>query len=111
MDFALWLFLGVLGVVGALLLYEGGKAVRRLNGDGRLRLKEVARARGLVVLPPRTEAAMDAGALAVRRCVACRQQERCDELAAARDWAALRAICPNTPYVDDLRPRSSVVRG
>jgi hypothetical protein len=50
---------------------------------------------------------MHADALAVRRCVACRRQQRCDELAAARDWAALRAICPNTEYIKDLRPRSS----
>ena len=30
---------------------------------------------------------------------------RCDELAAARDWAALRAICPNTSYLNTLRRR------
>jgi hypothetical protein len=109
MSVLLGAFLGVLGILvgilGLVSLYKGLLAARELTrDDGRLRLKEVARARGLL-LPPKTEAAIDARALAVRRCVACRRKERCDELAAARDWAALRAICPNTPYLDDLPAR------
>lgn len=106
MHFMFMLFLGVLGVLGVVFLYQAFLAARRLNrDDGRLRLKEVARARNLALLPPRTEAAMHADALAVRRCVACREPERCDEFASARDWAALRAICPNTPYLNRLRRR------
>ena len=106
MSVLLGILLGVLGILGLVSLHKTLLAARQLTrDDGRLRLKDVARARNLALLPPRTEAAMDASALAVRRCVACRRQERCDELAAARDWKALRAICPNAPYLDGLGPR------
>jgi hypothetical protein len=106
MSVLLGILLGVLGILGVGALYKMFLAARQLTrDDGRLRLKDVARARGLAFLPPRTAAEIDADALAVRRCVACRRQERCDALAAAHDWAALRAICPNTPYLDTLRPR------
>jgi hypothetical protein len=106
MSVLLGILLGVVGILGLASLYKTFHAARQLaRDDGRLRLKEVARARNLALLPLRTEAAMHADALAVRRCVACQRQERCDELAAARDWAALRALCPNTPYLDGLGPR------
>ncbi len=106
MSVLLGILLGVLGILGLVSLYKTSLAARQLmRDDGRLRLKEVARALGLAPGWPRTEAAIDAEALALRRCVACRRKERCDELAAARDWAALRATCPNTPYLDGLGPR------
>ena len=104
MSALLAVLLGVIGFVAALLLYEGALAARQLyRDDGRLRLKEVARARGLVFRPARTHAAMNAQALAVRRCVACRRRSRCDRLAAARDWVGLGEICPNSAYLESLR--------
>ena len=104
MSVLLTIFTVVLGLIAALFVYEAFLSARELyRDDGRLRLKEVARARRLALHPPQTEAATHADALAVRRCLVCQRKKRCDELAAARDWDALRAICPNTPYLDSLR--------
>ena len=103
MSVLLTMFTVLLGLIAALFVYQAFLSARELNrDDGRLRLKEVARARRLA-RPSQTEAAMHAEALAVRRCLVCQRKKRCDELAAARDWEALRAICPNTPYLDSLR--------
>ena len=106
MSLEIALALGILGVLVVLGACEELLAVRRIGrDDGRLRLREVALAHDLALPPAGTEAAMHAQALAIRRCVACRQQELCDEFAPARDWTALRAICPNTTYIDGLRRR------
>lgn len=95
-------FLGV--VVLVLFVYAAFVIGRRLiRDDGRLRLVERLRGQGLELPVTKNEAVLRAGAFAVRRCVACAGHERCDELLAARDWNALRDICPNTAYIDSLR--------
>jgi len=97
-------FLGV--VVLVLFVYAVFVIGRRLiRDDGRLRLVDRLRGQGLALPATKNEAVLRAGAFAVRRCVACAGHARCDELLAARDWDALREICPNTPYIDSLRPR------
>jgi hypothetical protein len=98
------LLLGAAGIAAALALYKAVAAARQLAaGDGRLRLQELARARGLAWRPTRNPGEIQASAVAVRRCLLCRRQARCDELAAAQDWAALGEICPNRAYLDSLR--------
>lgn len=88
---------GALMVLLVVAAYRAGRRISR--DDGRLRLREVARARGLVLRSPESKAAIHADALAVRRCLACASQARCDRLAAARDWDALRELCPNSTYL------------
>jgi hypothetical protein len=75
--------------------------------DGRLRLLEAARGRGVALPEPQSHNAVHAGALAVRRCVLCTEHSRCDALLDARDWRSLREICPNTDYLDRLSRRSA----
>jgi hypothetical protein len=104
MSALLALLLGAAGVAAMLALYKAIMAARQLAaGDGRLRLREFARARGLAFRPTRSHGEIQANAIAVRRCLLCRRQARCDELAAAQDWAALGEICPNRAYLDSLR--------
>jgi hypothetical protein len=103
MNIVLALLLGLVGVLAASVLYEAIVAARQLGcSDGRLRLKDVARARGLALRPTRTHAAMTAHARAVRRCLSCWRQKRCDQLALANEWLALAEICPNRAYLDSL---------
>jgi hypothetical protein len=71
---------------------------RMMRDDGQLRLTQVLGARGLA-LPLEGDLQIRNAALAVRRCVACREHEACDRLLAARDWEGLREICPNTTYI------------
>lgn len=71
--------------------------------DGRLRLLEAAGGQGVALREPRSNTAVHAGALAVRRCILCAEHSRCDALLDARDWPSLREICPNTDYLDRLR--------
>jgi hypothetical protein len=104
MSILVTLLLGAAGVAVVLALYKAAVAARQLAaGDGRLRLMELARARGLALPPTRKHGELQANAIAVRRCLLCRRQARCDELAAAQDWAALGEICPNRAYLDSLR--------
>jgi hypothetical protein len=99
------ILLGTVAVLATLVLYDGILAARRITAtNGRLRLEEVARARGLAFRSARSRAAANAQALAVRRCLGCWRPARCDQAAAARDWAALAEICPNRAYLDSLRP-------
>ena len=81
------------------------RARRLLRDDGRLRLPEVLRGQGLALPQDGSDADMRALAIATRRCVACAEHARCDELLAARDWDRLREICPNSAYLSRLRDR------
>jgi hypothetical protein len=96
----------LLGFPAALLLYaayECAHALRRRGRENRrLRLREVIAARGLVIPRIKGEAARNAAALAIFRCRACGHEPACDRLAGERDWPALRAICPNTRFIDRL---------
>jgi len=96
----------LLGTIAALLgvaLYAAVAMGRRiLRDDGRLRLVEAVHGRGLALPGPENETCVHDAALAVRRCVACAAHERCDVLLAARDWNGLRAICPNSAYIELL---------
>lgn len=95
--------LSLLLLLGAGALWATGIIARRMWHDsGRLRLAEVLRAKGLG-LQPEGEAEMLKAAHAVRRCAGCAAHERCDTLIAAADWKGLRAICPNTSYIDERR--------
>jgi hypothetical protein len=89
----------------ALFLYAALVIGRRLiRDDGRMRLAERLRGRGLALPQTNDETVLRASASAVRRCVACPAHERCDAALAAQDWKALRAICPNTTFIEALAP-------
>ena len=99
------LFLAVLAAVAVWFCYAAVVDGWRLfHGDGRLRLDEAVRGQGLALPPLSTERAARAAAMATRRCLTCASHERCDEVLARREWNALREICPNTAYIDGLRP-------
>jgi hypothetical protein len=96
--------LGAIAVVLALFVYAACVAALRMFRDGgRLRLIDALRGQGLALPEPDHQAVTLGAALAVRRCATCAGHVRCDELLAVRDWKALRAICPNTAYIDILR--------
>jgi hypothetical protein len=77
--------------------------LKRFFGDeGRLRLTEALKARGVAMPLPDSEAELRRCALATRRCVLCVSHERCDEALERRDWQALREICPNGAYIELL---------
>jgi len=98
-------FLAVLAAVVALFCYAAVVDGWRLfRGDGRLRLEEAVRGQGLTLPWLNTERAVRSAAMATRRCLTCASQSRCDEFLARREWKALREICPNTAYIDRLRP-------
>jgi hypothetical protein len=98
-----FIFLGAIAAFVAFFLYAAIVVGRRLfRDDGRLRLVEAVRGQGRVLPEPENEAAGHGIARAARRCVACAAHAQCDELLAARDWKALRAICPNTDYIELL---------
>ena len=101
---ALTVFLGFPTAVLLFAAYECTRE-RRGNENRRLRLKEVIAARGLVVPPIKGPAARSAAALAILRCRACGQEPSCDRLAAARNWSALDAICPNASFLGTLQRR------
>lgn len=104
MNALLAVFLGVIAVLLAFALYAAVVTGRRMmRADGRLRLFDAVRGQDLALPGPQNETAVHDAALAVRRCVVCAQHARCDTLLAARDWNALREICPNTAYIDRLR--------
>ena len=92
----------VLLVLLALAGFAVLRARRLLRDDGRLRLPEVLRGQGRALPYDDSEAGMRALAIAARRCVACAEHARCDELLAAHDWHRLREICPNSHYVLDV---------
>jgi len=101
------IFLGAIAVLAAFFLYAAVVlALRLIRDDGRLRLLAAIRGRGLALPAPESGAAAHATARAARRCVACASHARCDEVLAARDWKALRAICPNTDYIELLAATS-----
>lgn len=95
-----------LGIVVLLVapVYLGIAAfMRRLyRVDARLRLREALRGQGITFPSPRTELALRARTRAIRRCILCPRHVRCDDALEAKDWPALRAICPNRLYFDDL---------
>jgi hypothetical protein len=97
-------FIVALVIIATLFSYaaliEGWRLFR---GDGRLRLTEAAHAQGLALPALDSERAVRDAARATRRCLSCTAQARCDEVLAARDWKALREICPNNAYIDHLR--------
>jgi len=104
MNELLVVLLGTIAVLLAAALYAAFVIGRRvMRDDGRLRLVEAVHGRGLALPGSEDETCVHDAALAARRCVACAAHERCDELLAARDWNGLRAICPNTGYIDRLR--------
>lgn len=70
-----------------------------LNDDGRQRLQEVLAAQGLALPMGEGEMAVRLAAQAVRRCVGCNQQARCDAVIASKDWQGLKEICPNSGYI------------
>jgi len=76
---------------------------RLFHGDGRLRLTEAVRGQRLTLPALDSERAARDAARATRRCLSCAAHARCDEILAARDWKALREICPNSAYIDRLR--------
>jgi len=80
-------------------------ALRMLRYDGRLRLSEALQGQGLALPEVHSDAAVRALGIATRRCVTCAEHARCDTVLAAGDWKTLPEICPNTPYIDGLRPR------
>jgi hypothetical protein len=97
--------LAVLALVAILFCYAAvADGWRLFRSDGRLRLEEAVRGQGLALPVLKTERAVCAAAMATRRCLACVSQERCDGLLAQREWKTLREICPNTSYIDRLRP-------
>ena len=99
------LLLAVLAAVVVLFCYAAVVDGWRLfRGDGRLRLHEAVRGQGLALPSLNTERAARAAAMATRRCLTCASHARCDEYLAQHEWSALREICPNTPYIDRLRP-------
>lgn len=79
--------------------------LRMLRHDGRLRLSEALHGQGLALPDLHSDIAMRALGIATRRCITCAEHARCDHLLAAGEWAMLREICPNTSYIDSLRPR------
>lgn len=101
MDFAAALVLVVL--IAAPVVYATVLAVRMARDGGRLRLFEVLRGQDLPLPEAASELSVRAGACAARRCVGCPSHAACDGLIARRDWIALRAICPNSDYLDSLR--------
>ena len=99
------LFLVVLAVVVALFCYAAVVDGWRLfHFDGRLRLAEAVRGQGLALPSLNTERVARGAAMATRRCLLCVSHARCDKILAQREWKALREICPNTAYIDGLRP-------
>ena len=97
-------FLAIFAVIAALSAYAVVvNGWRLFRSDGRLRLLEALRGQGLPPPSFETELAARDAARATRRCLSCGAQGRCDELLAARDWKALRGICPNNAYIDSLR--------
>jgi hypothetical protein len=97
--------LAVLVAIAVLFCYAAVVDGWRLfHSDGRLRLDEAVRGQGLALPPLNTERAARDAAVATRRCLACASHARCDDLLAQREWNTLREICPNTPYIDSLRP-------
>jgi len=101
------MLLVVLAVVGvsAGAYTVTSSALRMLRYDGRLRLSEALHGQGLALPELHSDIAMRALGIATRRCVTCAEHARCDRLLAAGDWTMLREICPNTSYIDGLRPR------
>lgn len=80
-------------------------ALRMLRYDGRLRLSEALHGQGLALPEMHGDASVRALGMATRRCVTCAEHARCDSVLAAGDWKTLPEICPNTSYLDGLRPR------
>lgn len=96
--------LAAFAVIAALFSYAAVvNGWRLFRGDGRLRLIEAVRGQGLALPALDSERTARDAARATRRCLSCASQERCDGILAARDWKALREICPNTLYIDRLR--------
>jgi hypothetical protein len=96
--------LAAFAVIAALFSYAALVSGWRLfRGDGRLRLIEAVRGQGLTLPAMDTQRAARDGARATRRCLSCASHARCDDILAARDWNALREICPNTLHIDRLR--------
>jgi hypothetical protein len=78
--------------------------VRMLRYDGRLRLCEALHGQGLAQPDVHSDGEVRALGIATRRCITCAEHARCDHVLAAGDWTMLREICPNTSYIDGLRP-------
>ena len=92
-------------VVGTAAYMVMSSALRMLRYDGRLRLSEALHGQGLALPEVHTDASIRALGIATKRCVACTEHARCDQMLAAGDWKTLPEICPNTSYIDALRPR------
>ncbi|HZM33711.1 MAG TPA: hypothetical protein VFC18_04380 [Burkholderiales bacterium] len=105
-------FLGI-ALIAALFgfaLYAAFVSFHRvLRHDGRLRLLEAARMRGVELPDPQNDAAAYGAGLASFRCVTCGQIERCDKVLPAGDWRALREICPNADYLEGLKREQHAV--
>ncbi len=96
-------YVGITLLVMAPIFYAiGSVAWRAFHTDARLRMREAMRGLRIPVRPPAGELETLQRARAVRRCVGCLRHVRCDEALAAKDWRALRALCPNTAYFDSL---------
>ncbi len=91
--------LGLLALAAYCLITVGARMMRH---KGPLRLHRLAAAKGVALPEGASEHDARAAALATRRCAGCASHERCDELLAARDFAALDAICPNAGYLERL---------
>jgi hypothetical protein len=93
-------------VVVCIVVYTtGASLLRMLRYDGRLRLSEALHGQGLALPEVHSDITIRALGIATRRCITCAEHARCDPTLAAGDWTMLREICPNTSYIDSLRPR------
>lgn len=101
------MLLVLLAVVAASAGVYAGMAslLRLLRSDGRLRLSEALRGQGLALPELHSDISGRALGIATRRCITCAEHARCDQALAGCDWTMLREICPNTSYLDGLRPR------
>lgn len=102
-ELAIVLTLVMLALAAAWACVASG--LRLLRQDGRLRLLDAVKARGLALPEQFTPAAARALGSATRRCLTCAEHARCDELLEQGASNTLREICPNSAYLDSLERR------
>jgi hypothetical protein len=71
--------------------------------DGRLRLRDMMRARGAFLPHPLTRLAAQDVVAATQRCLACRDTPLCDRHLAAGTTQGYELFCPNSGYIERLR--------
>ncbi len=97
-------------VLLALVVVSLGVAVwalrRRARPDGRVRLFDMMRRRGVSPPAPADMAGSQDIAAAERRCAACANKEMCDELLRIGQTRGYDRFCPNALYIEWLRSHS-----